>query len=122
MTWFERTYAVTPADRLSQVIALGFDAAVLETWAALAAGATLVLADDELRLDPSAFARWLVDERVTIACTPTAIGEALLDQAWPAETSLRVVYLGGERLTRRPDARTPFRVDNCYGPSSRRCR
>ena len=42
-------FDVTPQDRASHLLGLGFDAAVLEIWAHLCAGATLCLADDAVR-------------------------------------------------------------------------
>ncbi|MGO4429926.1 AMP-binding protein, partial [Streptomyces sp. MCAF7] len=40
--WFADLLALGPADRVSQLINVGFDAAVSETWPTLTAGATLV--------------------------------------------------------------------------------
>ena len=60
--WHLDTFRVTPQDRASHLLGLGFDAAVLEIWAHLCAGSTLCLADDAVRSSPELIQQWMVRE------------------------------------------------------------
>lgn len=115
VAWHVREYAVTPADRASQVAGPGFDASVWEIWPYLAAGASVHLARDVDRLEPRRLVDWLADRRITLAFLPTPLAEACVDE--PIEnTSLRALLTGGDRL-RRPRRSLPFRFVNHYGPT-----
>jgi len=115
--WHQRAFAVTSADRASQVASLGFDAAVWEIWPYLTAGASLHIADDVTRRSAQELRDWLIAEKITISFVPTALAEQLLQASWPAETALRVLLTGGDTLHRRPPAGLPFIVVNNYGPT-----
>src|SRR6185295_16513280 len=62
--WHVDAFAVTPADRASQVASVGFDAAVWEIWPALAAGATLHVAGEVTRRSVPMLRDWLVAEEI----------------------------------------------------------
>jgi amino acid adenylation domain-containing protein len=115
--WHCSSFQVTQRDRASHVAGLGFDAAVWEIWPNLAAGATLCLADDEVRTSPDLLQRWLIRERVTVAFVPTVLAGQLIATKWPVETALRVFLTGGDVLHRNPMDELPFKVVNNYGPS-----
>ena len=117
MRWHREAFKVTPQDRASHLAGLGFDAAVWELWPHLAAGATLCLANDEVRSSPELLRQWIVRERVTIAFVPTIHAPALTAMEWPAATALRVLLTGGDALRRSPEVRLPFEVVNNYGPT-----
>jgi non-ribosomal peptide synthetase component F len=59
VTWHQRTYAVTPADRATHVASPAFDASVWETWPYLTAGASVHIPDDDTRLSPARLWRWM---------------------------------------------------------------
>jgi amino acid adenylation domain-containing protein len=113
--WHLSAYGIGPGDRCGLLAAPAFDAAVWETWPALAAGSTLYAAPDEARWDPAALRDWLLDERVSVAFVPTPLAAAAIDLAWPADTPLRVMLTGGDRLPRAPAVALPFRLVNHYG-------
>ncbi len=115
--WHQSAFAVTAADRASQVAGLGFDAAVWEIWPYLTAGSSLYIADESTRRSPEALRDWLVTEKITIAFIPTVFAEQLFRADWPAETTLRLLLTGGDTLQRRPAAGLPFIVINNYGPT-----
>jgi amino acid adenylation domain-containing protein len=115
--WHQAAFAVTPADRASQVAGLGFDAAVWEIWPHLTAGATLHFADEITRRSPSALRDWLIAQKITISFVPTILAEQLLHIDWPAQTPLRVFLTGADTLHRRPAAGLPFVLVNNYGPT-----
>ncbi|HET9316178.1 MAG TPA: amino acid adenylation domain-containing protein, partial [Vicinamibacteria bacterium] len=117
VAWHHSRYALTPADRTSQVAAPGFDAAVWEIWPTLAAGGSLHFPPAETRLSPAKLLVWLAEEGITVAFLPTPLAEAALVEEMPAGLAVRVLLTGGDRLTRRPSPETPFRVVNHYGPT-----
>src|SRR5262249_5907322 len=107
----------TNQDRIGWIAGLGFDASVWEIFAALGAGATLVVPPDPVRPSASTLARWLVEERVTVAFAPTPLAEVMIREALPAQTRLGLLVTGGEALHVRPRLGLPFEVINNYGPT-----
>ncbi len=110
-------YGVIPADRATLLASPGFDASVWEILPYLAAGACVAIASDEIRLSPTQLAEWMVSERISISHVPTPIAKELFELRWPAETPLRALLTGGDRLGSRPAEELPFRVINNYGPT-----
>ncbi len=109
-------FGLCATDRTTLAAGTGFNLSVWEIWACLAAGATLVVVDDATRISPAALVAWLAARRITLSFLPTAMGEPALAEPWPAETALRAMLLGGDRLHQLP-AGLPFRVVNIYGPT-----
>ena len=117
VAWHQSAFAITSRDRASHVAGIGFDAAVWEIWPHLAAGATVVLADEDTRTSADLLREWLVREQITVAFVPTILAERLLADRWPAECPLRYLLTGGEALHRHPSPGLPFTVVNNYGPT-----
>ncbi len=115
--WHRNAFDVTRQDRVSHLLGLGFDAAVLEIWPHLCTGATLCLADDAVRSSPELIQQWMVREGVTIGIVPAVLGARLIAMAWPATTALRLLITGGDALHHGPAAHLPFEVVNNYGPT-----
>ncbi|HYP26768.1 MAG TPA: amino acid adenylation domain-containing protein [Blastocatellia bacterium] len=115
--WHKRDFAVTPADRATQVAGVAFDASVWEVWPYLAAGASVHFPSDEIRSSPTRLRDWLVSEGITISFLPTPLAESLLSLDWSEETSLRALLTGGDKLHRHPSKTLPFDLVNNYGPT-----
>jgi amino acid adenylation domain-containing protein len=115
--WHVRAFDQRPGDRVALLAAPGFDAAVCEIWPAMAAGAHLLVPDDDTRLSARGLRDWLVAERITHSFVPTPLAEPLLALPWPDGGALRVLNVAGDRLHLRPRADLPFRVVNSYGPT-----
>jgi amino acid adenylation domain-containing protein len=115
--WHLETFGLGPGDRTMLMASPGFDAAVWETWPTLAAGATLVVADEDARLDAERLRDFIVAERITVAFVPTPLAEQLMALEWPADTVLRVLLTGADTLHRYPPPGLPFTVVNNYGPT-----
>jgi amino acid adenylation domain-containing protein len=115
--WHRRAFAVTPADRAHVYASPAFDAAVWETWPHLAAGASLHLPPDDVRIDPAGLRDWMLRERITLGFVPTPVAERLLGLSWPAHTPLRTLLTGAGALTRRPPSALPFALVSTYGPT-----
>ncbi len=112
--WHQQAFAITAADRGTQVASPSFDAAVWEIWPYLAAGASLHIPDDATRTDPAALRDWLVERQISVSFLPTPLAEAVLALEWPP-CPLRFLLTGGDTLHRRPRAGLPFRLVNNYG-------
>ncbi len=113
-------FGIGPEDRVAQGSSPAYDSSVEETWLALAAGATLVVLDDDaVRLGPD-LVPWLRRERVTVLCPPPTLLRAMAC-ASPRERlpALRLCYVGGEPL---PDDLAAswgrdLWLENGYGPT-----
>jgi amino acid adenylation domain-containing protein len=117
VAWHRVLYAVTPADRATQVANPAFDASVWEVWPYLTAGASLHIPEEAVRIAPEALARWLAAEAITLSFLPTPLAEALLEGELPPDLALRTLIVGGDRLHRGPAPGAAFRLTNHYGPS-----
>jgi non-ribosomal peptide synthetase-like protein len=111
---------VSPHDRVGQSASCAYDSSVEETWFALAAGATLVVMDDETtRLGPDLIS-WLRDERITMFCpSPTLLRTTGCDHPHRELPDLRLIHVGGEALPKDvADRWAPGRcLVNDYGPT-----
>jgi amino acid adenylation domain-containing protein len=117
VAWHNHAFEVQAGTRTSHLAGLGFDASAWEVWPTLAAGGTVALVDDATRLDAAALRGWLTAHRIEIAFAPTALAEPMVAMDWPADTSLRVLLTGADKLTVRPKAGQPFAFVNNYGPT-----
>ena len=115
--WQCATVGITAQDRGTYVAGLGFDAAALELWPYLAAGASVAIPEEEIRTDPERLQEWLTDLEATISFAPTPMAEYLLARDWPESSRLRALHTGGDRLTRRPRSSFKFKLINNYGPT-----
>ena len=110
-------YAITAADRTSQVAAQGFDATVWEIWPYLCAGASVHLPDQATLDDADALLDWIVATDLTTCFLPTPRLEMLIDEPRLARTRLRWLFTAGDVLRRTPPAGLPFTLMNLYGPT-----
>lgn len=117
VAWHQRTYAITPADRATQLASPAFDASVWETWPYLAAGASVHIPDDDTRITAAALWRWLHERQITVAFLPTPLAEAALAEPWPEGMALRALLTGGDQLKRPAPPHFPCLLVNHYGPT-----
>jgi amino acid adenylation domain-containing protein len=115
--WYKEAFEVTEADRGAQFSALTFDAAVLETWPILAAGATLQILPRSIAFEPAQLRNALVSDGITLCFAATPIAEQLLAIEWPNDTKLRYMLTGADVLHIFAPAALPFRLVNNYGPT-----
>ncbi len=96
--WVTRTFAVGPSDRLLFVTSPCFDLSVYDTFGALAAGATVVVASAAQLEDPQQLAALVVDARITVwDSAPAALLRLTTFFPRTARTApLRLVMLSGD--------------------------
>lgn len=77
--WAGDTFAITADDRLSNHAPLHFDLSVFDIYAALRAGACVVLVPDEVAPFPMQLAEWIETERISVwYSVPSALVRLLL--------------------------------------------
>ena len=113
-------FGLCPDDRVAQNSSPSYDSSLEEIWLAFAAGATIVVMDDDtVRLGPD-LVPWLQRERITVLCPPPTLlrttGCADPDVALP---ELSFIYVGGEPLPVDVAERWSRgrRLVNGYGPT-----
>lgn len=113
-------FKLKPGDRVAQSSSSAYDSSIEETWLALAAGATVVIIDDEtVRLGPD-LVDWLRSERITVLCPPPTLLRTLGHESPETELpDLSLIYVGGEALP--DDVANRWvkgrRLVNGYGPT-----
>ncbi|WP_051300126.1 non-ribosomal peptide synthetase, partial [Methylobacter luteus] len=117
VSWHNRQFQVSAADRATQLAGLAFDASAWETWPYLLAGACLHLVRPEMLGQPEALWQQLADDRITVAFMPTPLAELMLAAPRPEHLALRCLLAGGDRLHGYPPAGLPFELVNNYGPT-----
>src|SRR3989441_2313958 len=115
--WHQRAFAVTAADRATQLTSPAFDATGWELWPYLTIGASVYLPDEDIRVQPALLCDWLVSQGITITFLPTVLAESAMALEWPPTTSLRLLLTGADKLHHYPPPTLPFAVVNNYGPA-----
>lgn len=119
LDWYIAEYGLRRGTVTALMVRPAFDVHVMETWAALSAGATALVVDSpDVRVDPSALADALSRYAVEVVFLPTPLArglcDALLDDA--ASHGLRHLQIGGDRLDFWPSV-PGVAVHNQYGPA-----
>ncbi|GAA3795984.1 hypothetical protein GCM10022226_14160 [Sphaerisporangium flaviroseum] len=127
VTWFAGEFGIGPGARVAQWAAPGYDASLVEAFAALTAGATLCPVPDRIRANPERIALWLSAERITHFQTVPSFARRLLgvvNERRPVERLIALghLLLAGEALPGElaNGLRSAFpwaRLVNMYGPT-----
>lgn len=115
--WHHRTYKVTASDRATQISGLAFDATVWELWPYLTAGSSIYLPDSETHASLEQLVKWITISGCTHSLMTTPLAQFVLARQWLAETALRYLLTGGERLHRPARQVQAFQLINHYGPT-----
>ncbi|EKE80852.1 non-ribosomal peptide synthetase [Idiomarina xiamenensis] len=120
-------YGINGDDRVLQFSTMSFDIFVEEVFATIAAGATLVLRNDEIVSDVNALCDFTAEQNINVMSLPTAywhsLCEVLPQLPDDAFKSIRLMVLGGEAMSKyqlqRFKARfgESIRILNTYGPT-----
>jgi amino acid adenylation domain-containing protein len=99
LDWVSRNYRVGPGDRLFFVTSPCFDLSVYDTFGALGAGATVVVASSAMLSEPNALAKAITEQRITIWDSAPASLQRLvpfLPSIASNQSMLRLVMLSGD--------------------------
>ncbi len=117
-------YEINASDRVLQFASYSFDASLEEIFAAFAAGAMLVLRDEEMISTVENFRQKCVEEKITVLDLPTAYwNELLAGERIEFPDTVRLIIIGGEKVqigqARRWQEMTggKIRLVNSYGPT-----
>jgi bacitracin synthase 3 len=110
--WHNRFYGVRSGDRAAQYASMSFDASVWEIFPYLAAGASLYIVPQELRLDMPALNGFYEHHRISLGFLPTQVCEQFMQEE---NTSLRALLTGGDKL--KHFRKRKYRLYNNYGPT-----
>ena len=127
VSWFADEFAIGPGSRIAQWAAPGYDAALVEVYAALTAGATLCPVPEHWRPNPDKLVDWLSDNRITLLQTVPSFARRLLHTIAERSAAGRLdaldhLLLAGETLSAdlANELRTTLprvRLVNLYGPT-----
>ena len=118
--WFAE---LDQTDVVAQAASFSFDAFTFECWAALTAGASMVVLDKETVLDPQALASAVTRHGITTMWLTASLFRQHAQDRPDLFAGLRTVLFGGEAIDRAaPDALlagpfAPGRLVNGYGPT-----
>ncbi|MFB2922991.1 amino acid adenylation domain-containing protein [Aerosakkonema funiforme] len=115
--WHQKTFAISPSDRATQISGVAFDACVWEIWPYLSAGASIYFTNEETKRSPEQIRDYLVSKLITISFLPTPLAEKVLLLDWPHAVALRTLLTGGDKLHHYPIVEYPFQLFNNYGPT-----
>ena len=126
MAWQDRDSGLEEGARTLQFAPLSFDVSFQEIFATLGSGGTLVLMEEDDRLDSLRLAELLTHQNIARLFLPAVALQELANAAMAAglfPSSLREVITAGEQLVMTPSLRSWFqglpetRLVNQYGPS-----
>lgn len=123
LRWFTGAVGVVPADRFLFKTSIGFDASIVELFAPLLVGASVVIADAHGERDMGLLAQTLSRHAITVLQMVPSVLRALLAQpSFEPPDSLRFLVCGGEALDRELARELRRRwpavaLGNFYGPT-----
>jgi amino acid adenylation domain-containing protein len=123
VSWAVDTFGITGDDRVANHAPFHFDLSILDVFAALRAGACVVLVPNDVATFPGRLGRWIARERISIwSSVPSALTRLLLRGGLAAAPELRIVLFAGEvfpvkHLRGVMEAWPQARFFNLYGPT-----
>lgn len=99
MQWYCKEFSITSKDKILCFVPFWFDASICDLFSMAKTGATLVLPPEGINMFPNEFARFLVDERISLFFAPSSqfvlALDALKELKYPY---LKTVMFGAEEL------------------------
>ncbi|KZN34208.1 hypothetical protein N480_21635 [Pseudoalteromonas luteoviolacea S2607] len=116
-----KTLSVSHRDKVLAQTSINFDIHVLELYMTLSVGATMVVASDQERRDPTKLVQLIATNEISVIQATPSLWKALFDYGWSCQTQMKLLC-GGEALSidlletfheRCPNSQT----FNMYGPT-----
>jgi amino acid adenylation domain-containing protein len=122
LRWRQAAIPLLPTDRMLLTFSFSFDASLFELFQPLIAGAAVVIPDAEPGGDPTALAREVRRQAITVlGAVPSVLVLLVAQPHLERCRSLRVVYSGGEplsaELAEAVRRRLGVQLYNMYGPT-----
>lgn len=119
--WFVPAFDVGPGDRFAFMAGVSFEASLRDIFPPLAAGAVLVIPDDDGSAAPAEAVEWLAREEISVVTVVPSVARAWLSDGRTTCPAVRAVFFVGEPVPadvltgwRARFPRTSVRV-NSYG-------
>lgn len=110
-------FNISADSRILCFASINFDASIIEIYASLFNGSTLIIADEQERHDVQLLARLIKEEKITFATLPPSLAILMQDMTFP---DLDTLVIAGEKMladiAERVSAQ-PYRLINAYGPT-----
>ncbi|HEY4326480.1 MAG TPA: amino acid adenylation domain-containing protein [Mucilaginibacter sp.] len=118
VAWHNKEYEVTKASNATSMSSVGFDAFGWEIWPYLAAGASILIIDDETRLSAPALRELFIDRHITHSFISTALVPEFIYASRGRRTgSLKYLLTGGDKLSILSLDGISYHLVNNYGPT-----
>lgn len=115
---------VNSSDKVAQMANEAFDAAQLECWLAWNNGASLVIIDKKVMLDPELFPKQLLDQKITIMWLTAGLFHQYAYDQPDLFTQLNYLLIGGDAIDKQAvqnvlatNSAQSLRIINGYGPT-----
>jgi amino acid adenylation domain-containing protein len=117
ISWGISEFGFCKEDVFLHYVNFAFDPSVWVIFSAFAVDAKLKTAHENIRISPLLTARFIEENRITIAVLPSAAAYDILDNL--GENSLRIIFLGGDRINipKRTKFTENIEIINLYGPT-----
>ena len=124
LNWQRQTFGIGQQDRIAQLTGLSFDVVLRDIFLPLTSGATLCLAAQGDKLEPTKILRYLEREQISVLHTVPSLAQSWLANV-PSESlrNLRWLFLAGEPLKQtlvlqwRDAFPQAGEIVNLYGPT-----
>ena len=113
-----RRTGIGPDSRLTAYASFGFDAFVGDLYGTLAAGATIYVIPEDIRLNLVALRAFFEENAITHSFMTTQVATQFAIN-YPECKHLEVLFTGGEKLSSFPLPK--YKLYNCYGPTESIC-
>jgi amino acid adenylation domain-containing protein len=117
VVWHNLRYKVDAFSRATTMAGVGFDAFGWEVWPYLAAGASLLIIDDETRLSPFKLLTQFNTHQVTHSFMATALVQDFVNISRSKTGSLKCLLTGGDKLSSIDIEGIGYTLVNNYGPT-----
>ena len=111
--WYSIEFSLSADDCVMANSDFGFDAHMMDIYPALIAGASVCIIPSSMRLDMPLLNQYMEEQHITVSFMTTQMGYLFVTNM--ANTSLRVLTVGGEKLM--PLQLPPYQLYNMYGPT-----
>jgi len=115
--WSHEYYDMQAGETGSQIARVVFDASVCEFWAHLLIGNKLLILGQKSMLDIPKLRETVRDEQIDYMQLVAPVAELFMSEPLLPGSCLKWLWLGGEKLNRRPVAGFSAQVSNQYGPT-----
>ncbi|NGX57645.1 MAG: Linear gramicidin synthase subunit D [Chlamydiae bacterium] len=113
--WYRSAHGFGSQDTAPLMARPRCETAMTEILIYLCNGVTVKIPPCNLVQSPQDLKQWICDERISLISLPTSTAEELIDEQWPKEGPLRILFTRGDRLKKPPPSSLPFHVINSYG-------